>query len=241
MLSRTVGAATALAILLTTAAPSFAGGRRTGECYERYRTEPVYGTVQEKVLISPARHHVEVIPAIYGTEKRRVLISPERVKRRVIPAEYATVREKVQVQAARTVARVVPAVTRTVYRDVKVSDGGYAWEWRWIKGKKVLCKVKTKPVYRQVAETVVVHPERVVHETVPAVWDYQTRHVVVRAERTERYVIPAEYGYEHVRVVVQAARKHVVEIPAEYAWRERTVVVSEGQSGWRRVRSHCSG
>ncbi|MGD9915968.1 MAG: hypothetical protein AB7S80_17965 [Rhizobiaceae bacterium] len=241
MSSRSVSAVTALAVLLATAAPAFAGGRRGSECYEPYRTAPVYSTVQEKVLISPARHHVEVIPAIYGTEKRRVLISPERVKHRVIPAEYATVREKVLVQQARTLKRVVPAVTRTVYRDVMVSEGGYAWEWRWVKGKRVLCKVRMEPVYRKVAETVVVHPQRVVHETVPAVWGYQARTVMVRPESAQRYVIPAEYGYEHVQVVVRAAKKRVVAIPAEYAWRERTVLVSEGQTGWKRMRNHCRG
>jgi hypothetical protein len=237
---KAVSGLTALAVLLSTASPAFAGGYGA-ECYERYRVPATYGTVQEKVLIRPASHHVEIIPAIYGTQKRRVLLVPERVKHRVIPAEYAVVKEKVIIQPERVVARIIPAVTKTVYREVKVSHGGYAWEWRIIKGKKVLCKVKTPPVYRTISETIVIHPKRVVHEAIPAVWGYEKRHVLVRPERTETYVIPAEYGYDTVQVVLQPKQKRVIALPAEYAWRERTVVVSEGHSGWKRFRPHCKG
>jgi len=236
---KAVSGLTALAVFLSAASPAFAGGY--GECYERYRTPPTYGSVQERVLIRPASQRVEIIPAIYGTRKERVLIVPERVKHRVIPAEYAIVKEKVIIQPERVVARIIPSVTKTIYRDVKVSHGGYAWEWRIIKGKKVLCKVRTAPVYRQVAETVVIHPKRVVREVIPAVWGYEKRHVLVRPERTERFVIPAEYGYETVQVVIQPKQKRVIALPAEYAWRERTVVVSEGHSGWKRYRPRCKG
>jgi hypothetical protein len=237
---KAVSGLTALAVLLSAASPALAGGYG-GECYERVHVPPTYGTVQERVLIRPASHRVEIIPAIYGTEKRRVLIAPERIKHHVIPAEYGVVKERVIIQPERVVARIIPAVTKTIYRDVMVSGGGYAWEWRIIKGKKVLCKVKTAPVYRQVAETVVVYSKRVVHETIPAVWGYEKRHVLVRPERTERYVLEAEYGYETVQVMIQPKQKRVIALPAEYAWRERTVLVSEGHSGWKRFRPHCKG
>ncbi len=72
---KAVSALTAVAVFLSAASPALAGGYG-GECYERYHSPPTYGSVQERVLIRPASHRVEIIPAIYGTSKRRVLISP---------------------------------------------------------------------------------------------------------------------------------------------------------------------
>jgi regulator of extracellular matrix RemA (YlzA/DUF370 family) len=193
---RILSAATAGIVLLTTVSQVAAGGKPV-ECYQQYHHPPVYDTVYEQVLIRAASHRVEVIPAIYGTRKRHVLITPERVG-----------------------YRTVPAVHDTVYRTVKVSDGGYSWEWRIINGKKVLCKIKHKAQHQRVAET-----------------------VVVRAAYKERYVIPAEYGYETERVIVQAEQRRVIDIPAAYGTRARQVLVSEGSSGWQRVKisRYCKG
>ena len=150
----------ALIVLASSTVQTVAGGYAR-ECYRQVHAAPVYETVYEKVLVEPGRKHVEVIPAVYGTERRRVLVRAAETRWRIVPAEYATVKEKVLVEPARTVERVIPAVTKTVHRKVKVHDGGYAWEWRWIKGEKVLCKVKRHAVYKTVAETVVVRDQRV--------------------------------------------------------------------------------
>jgi hypothetical protein len=189
-----VCAAVASSFLLAAASPTTAGGKPV-ECYERYQTAPIYDTVYENVMVHPATERVEYVPPIYGTRKRPVLVAPERVSYEIIPA-----------------------VVRTQYRTVQVSDGGYSWEWRWINGRKVLCKVKHKPRYRQVAETVVVQPE------------YK-----------RRVVIPAEYGYEVEQVVIQPEQRRVVVVPASYQTVARQVLVSEGEAGWRRVkiRRHC--
>lgn len=195
MVGRSVFSAVAAgSVLLAAVSPTTAGGKPV-ECYEQYRTAPVYDTVYENVMVSPATQRVEYTPAIYGTRKRAVLVSPERIS-----------------------YEVVPAVVQTQYRTVKVAEGGYGWEWRWIDGRKVLCKVKYKPRYEQVAEQVVVQPE------------YK-----------RRVVIPAEYGYEVERVVVQPEYKRVVDVPATYQTVARQVLVSEGETGWRRVkiRRHC--
>jgi hypothetical protein len=183
------------------------------------------------------------VPAIYGTRQVRRLISPERVDYRIIPAEYRTVREKVLLYAETTVARTIPAVTRTEYRRVKIAAGGYAWEYRTIHGKRVLCKVKRKAVYDTVGETVVIRPARVVHERVPAQWGFEERQVEVVAERREAVVIPAEYGYSTEQVLIQPEQRQVIDIPAEYQVVDRDVLVSPGSSGWRRVAiaRHCGG
>ncbi|MEQ1954768.1 hypothetical protein [Mesorhizobium sp. CN2-181] len=180
--------------MLATVSDSFAGGKAV-ECYEPYRTAPVYDTVYENVQVNPASQYVEAIPPIYGTRKRSVLMRPEQVT-----------------------YEVVPAVVQTRYRTVKIAGGGYSWEWRWINGRKVLCKVKNKARYQQVAETVVVQPE------------YQ-----------RRIVIPAVYSYEIEQVIIQPGGSRVVNMPATYQTVARQVLVSEGTTGWKRVkiRRHC--
>ena len=230
----------ALIVLASSTVQTVAGGYAR-ECYRQVHAAPVYETVYEKVLVEPGRKHVEVIPAVYGTERRRVLVRAAETRWRIVPAEYATVKEKVLVEPARTVERIIPAVTKTVHRKVKVHDGGYAWEWRWIKGEKVLCKVKRHAVYKTVAETVVVRDQRVTYETIPARYGYEHRRVQVRAESRERVVVPAEYDYVTERVLIEPARKTVHRSEPRYEVVAKRVLVREGRTGWERVRRHCRG
>lgn len=232
-------AVSALAVL-GTVSETAAGGRAVA-CYEPYRTAPVYDTVYENVEVNPGYSRVEVTPAIYGTRSRTVVVREEQVGYRTIPAEYAYQRERVEIYPATRVARTIPAEVRTRYRTVKVSDGGYDWEWRWIDGRKVLCKIKRKARYERVAETVVVREARTVYETVPAEYGYRSRKVMISPERTERYVIPARYATVEEQVVVQPEQRRLVEVPPSYRRVARKVLVQEGSKGWRRVhlRRHC--
>lgn len=232
-------AVSALAVL-GTASETAAGGRAVA-CYEPYRTAPVYDTVYENVEVNPGYSRVEVTPAIYGTRSRTMAVREESVGYRTIPAEYAYQREQVEIYPATRVARTIPAEVRTRYRTVKVTDGGYDWEWRWINGRKVLCKIKRKARYERVAETVVVREARTVYETVPAEYGYRKRKVMVSPERTERYVIPAKYATVEEQVVVQPEQRRLVEVPPSYQRVARKVLVQEGSEGWRRVhiRRHC--
>jgi hypothetical protein len=218
---------------------AFAGGRPV-ECYRKTHRPAVYDTVYEDVQVHGAYVRTEVTPALYGTRKVRRLVSPERVSYRVIPAEYEIVREKVLLYPARKVARTIPAVVDTVHRKVKV-DGGYAWEYRSIKGKMVLCKVKRKATWRRVAETVVVRPARTVYETAPAEYGYRERTVLVREAREEAVIVPAVYDYELERVVIQPEIVRPIEVPASYQTIAREVLVREGSSSWERVAipRHC--
>ncbi|MBX3580055.1 MAG: hypothetical protein KF723_22865 [Rhizobiaceae bacterium] len=240
MVLKPVSLATATVLLLSTVSQTVAGGKAV-ECYERYTTPAVYETVHEQVLLRAATSRVEVTAAIYGTRKVRVVVTPERVTYRHVPARYGYVEEKVVVEPARTVKRTIPAVVKTVHSKVKVSDGGYYWEWRVIKGKKVLCKVKAKAQYKTVTETVVVEPARVVKETLPATYGYQKRKVIVSEGYDEKVVVPAEYGYVQEKVLIEPERRRLVETPAVYETRARQVKVSDGTSGWQRVEipRHC--
>lgn len=228
--------------VLASAAPTAAGGYPV-ECYQPYRTAPVYETVRENVQVNPGYTRVEQTAPIYGTQRRTVMASPESVGYRTIPAEYGYIRERVLVSPARTKKRLVPGVTETRYRTVKVSDGGYSWEWRVVNGKRVLCKIKHKARYERVAETVTVSPARYVHEWAPAEYGFAKRQVVVTPERTERYVIPARYETVTEQVLIRPGQSREIHVPPSYQTVTRQVLVDEGRSGWKkvRIRNHCSG
>ncbi|MGX5831407.1 hypothetical protein [Mesorhizobium sp. 43Arga] len=180
--------------VLGTISATAAGGRAV-ECYEPVRTPDVYDTVYEDVLVSPPGQQVDYTPPIYGTRERVVMTVPAQVS-----------------------YEIVPAVTRTVYRTVRVDGGGYAWEWRVIHGRKVLCKIWHKERYERVAETVVIEPER-----------------------TRRVVTPAQYDSIAEEVLVQPEQRRIIDVPASYQTVARRVLVREGSSGWRRVHipRHC--
>lgn len=171
-----------------------AGGRAV-ECYEPMHRPALYDTVYEDVMVSPGGQLVDYDPPIYGTLERVEQIAPPRVT-----------------------YEVVPAITRTVYHTVKVDDGGYAWEWRVIHGRRVLCKVWRKARYARVAETVEIEPAR-----------------------TRRVVLPAEYESVAHEVLVRPERRYITEIAPSYQRVARRVVVQEGSTSWRRVHiaRHC--
>jgi len=242
MFSRSSTVAVAAVTMLATTGQTIAGGY-PASCYEQIHQPPVYQTVYEQVMVSPGGKQVEIVPPIYGTVEREVVVRPASVSWRVIPAEYAWHKEKVLIEPARKVARVIPAVTRTHYRKVLVSEGGWAWEWQVIKGRKVLCKVKRPPIYQTVAETVVVHPEQVVYDVIPAQYGYEKRKVLIAPARKEKVVIPAEYGLVAERVVVRPAEKRIHHTPPVFKTVARQVLVQSAQVGWRPVRlgGHCKG
>lgn len=189
------GSVSLAALALLAGLSETAAGGRALECYEPLRRPALYRTVYENVMVSPGGQLVDYDPPIYGTTQSLEQIAPPRIT-----------------------YEVVPAVTRAVYRTVKVDDGGYAWEWRVIHGRKVLCKVWHKARYARVAETVVVEPERV-----------------------RRVVLPAEYENVAREVLVRPEERRITDIPPSFQTVARRVVVQEGSTGWRRVHipRHC--
>jgi len=183
------------ALAMLAGASEAAAGSRALECYEPLRRPALYDTVYQDVMVSPGGQLVDFDPPIYGTSENLEQIAPPRVT-----------------------YQVVPAITRTVYYTVKVDDGGYAWEWRVIHGRKVLCKVWRKARYSRVAETVVVEPERV-----------------------RRVVLPAEYENVAREVLVRPEQRLITDIPPSYQTVARRVMVREGSTSWRRVHipRHC--
>ncbi len=112
-----------------------------GECYHEAILPPVYGTVSERVLLSPPRTYDVVTPATYRTETETVEIAPARREwqvtrdawgRRVgcwvdLPARYGVRQRTVMVSAASS----VPVTQLPVYgsreRTVLVEPARRAW------------------------------------------------------------------------------------------------------------------
>ncbi|MDG4898325.1 hypothetical protein P9272_32855 [Mesorhizobium sp. WSM4976] len=187
-------ASLAAVAMLASVSGTAAGGRAL-ECYEPIHRPALYDTVYEDVMLSPGGQVVDYDAPIFGTYQSVDQIGPARVT-------YET----------------APAVTRTLYHTVKVDNGGYAWEWRVIHGRKVLCKVWRKARYARVAETVLIQPERV-----------------------RRVVQPAEYEAVAHEVLVRPQQVRIREIPPSYGTVARRVVVRDGSTSWRRVHipRHC--
>ncbi|MBZ9850265.1 hypothetical protein LB565_19965 [Mesorhizobium sp. CA14] len=191
---RKSSASLAAVAMLASVCETAAGGRAL-ECYEPMHRPALYDTVYEDVMVSPGGQVVDYDAPIYGTYQSLDRIAPARVT-------YET----------------VPAVTRTIYHTVKVDDAGYAWEWRLIHGRKVLCKMWRKARYARVAETVVVQPERV-----------------------RRVIQPVEFEAVAHEVLVRPQQVRIRQIPPSYRTVARRVVVREGSTSWRRVHipQHC--
>jgi len=224
--------------ILAMTAQSVAGGYASS-CYERTYRPAQYDTVYEEVMVHPGGRRVEIVPPVYGTQQRRVVTRPGGERWVDLSAQYSYRTEKVLIEPARTVSHVVPAVTKVVHRKVLVSEGGYDWEWRIIHGKKVLCKIRRAPVYKTIAERVVVRPERVVRKTIPARWGYEQRKVLVAPASRESYVIAPEFGYVNEQVQLRPAEKRVHQLPPSYRTVAKKVKVREAEAGWAPVPQYC--
>lgn len=183
----------ALAALATLAlvGETAAGGRAVA-CYEEVVRPATYRTIEETVLVRPARSYMVVHPAVHAVRHRLVEIEPERVEERI-----------------------VPAVVKTVHRKIKVKPAGTVWEYRHVKGKRILCEVERPAVVKTIAETIVVKPERI-----------------------KRVVIAARYEKIAETVVIKPERHQTVTEPAEYAVVRKRVLVDEGGTAWRKVKLH---
>jgi hypothetical protein len=153
---------------------------RGKQCFTLVETGPVYGTVQEEVLVAPARRVKRHLPAVIDEVSEAVVVQPERRVARHVPAEYGTVHERVMTDA-----------------------GGKRWvESVNAHGQVTGCWVHVKPRYATIARTVVVRPASVAYETLPAIVQHRTRRVVIEPSRTVYDHVPAQYQTRSREVLV---------------------------------------
>jgi hypothetical protein len=97
-------------------------------------------------------------------------------------------------------------------------------------------KVVSPPAYGTVAERVLVQPERVVTQTLPASFKTVHETVVVREAQRLTRVIPAEYTTVQETVTVRPAQTIARPIPAQHATVHEKVMTSPGGKVWKVTR-----
>lgn len=233
-----LASATLAAAAAMTTLPALAGGcaRDQAECYEKVKAPDVYATVARPVVVEPARTEVVTRPALVMDRLEKVEVKPAHTAVVHAPPVYGTIHRTVEVAPARAHVAWTPAVYATRHREVVVSPGRVRWERKVdASGRETLCKVKSPPVTRTVAEKVLVAPPRKSVHITPAVYRDEQRTVVMREAQTHAVHHPAVYAWQRRPVVVAPATRHVVTHPPVVALRHETRLVQRGGTYWRPV------
>lgn len=104
----------------------------SSDVYEYVQTPPVYGTVEERVLVKPEQRRTEVVPAVTKTVKKTVLKTPSTESIEVVPAVTRRETKTVIVTPGRTETVTVPAVYKEELR-VRAVQGEGVW-------RRVVCQ-----------------------------------------------------------------------------------------------------
>lgn len=146
------------------------GGGKYMTCYKKVVTPPVYRTVAERVMVTPASCTQLQTPPVYGTVAQRVVVQPSYQIARTRPAVYGRVQVTRQVRPART-----------------------RWVRRGCRGADYKCAVTTPAKYRSRSKRVMVQPAQNWVETRPAVTGVVHQRVVLRAGTVRQVCQPAVY------------------------------------------------
>ncbi|MDP4024399.1 hypothetical protein Q8W71_17375 [Methylobacterium sp. NEAU 140] len=126
---------------LLLAAPAQAGGCYGPSCYRYVATPPVYGTVQENVLVRPPRTVYRTVPPVYDTVSEQVMVSPGgRVWQTsrgpggelvgcwvTTPPRFALRSRTVLVRPAQSIPETIPPEYATVSKRVLVAPARAGW------------------------------------------------------------------------------------------------------------------
>lgn len=104
----------------------------SADVYEYTQSQPVYGTVEERVLVKPEERRTEVIPAVTQTVTKRVVKTPATTRWEVIPAVTKREAKTVIVTPERTETTTVPPVYKEEVR-VRSVAGEAVW-------RRVVCQ-----------------------------------------------------------------------------------------------------
>lgn len=97
-------------------------------------------------------------------------------------------------------------------------------------------KVKYDAEYKDSYSKVIVEPEKVRTEIIPAKYGYKNQEVVVK-EASERYVqVPATYKTVQETITIEPERTEIVNIPAKYKTVQEQVMVKPARKVWKKGR-----
>lgn len=213
---------------------------KSGQCFARVYTPPVYTAGTEKVLKAEGYDVVKIIPAVYGSEEQTVLLQEATEVLDIIPATYETREERVLVSPAITELRRVPAVYGYTEEKLLVKPAHTIWK----KGSgpitkvnestgEIMCLVEVPAEYRTVKTRVLKTPESTKNVVVKdAVYKTVKSRVTAKPARTVAREIPAKYGTVTVKTLVKEASSSSVKVPAVYETVRTSVKASEGVMKW---------
>ena len=213
-----------------------------GECYARIALAAVTQTVEEQIMIEPARQEVRIIPAQFGDVTEEVVVREATTELLTVPATYTTVLEEVVVRpAARRLIPVEP-IYDTVIEEIVVVPERTVWKPGTGPIQKldeatgeILCLVTEPAVTKQVERRVMIQPASTREEIIPAVTEVVEREVVNTPARVEERLIPAETRTVTRRVEVVPAREEIIEIPPVFDTIAREVVIEPARTEWRSI------
>lgn len=215
---------------------------KSGECYARVYTPPVYKTEHEQVLKRAASESVRVIPAKFETGQETILVREVSKRLEIIPATFEWVEEQVMIKPASTMLKQVPATFETVSEEV-LERAAYSY-WKRGTGPKqkinnatgeIMCLIEVPPVYRMVTKQVVKTPASVQEIEVPAVYTTERRQVVKTSPTTREIEIPAQHKTVTVTKLVEPAKEVRNPIAEEQQTISKTVMMEDAKLEWRSI------
>lgn len=99
-----------------------------GQCFARVLTPEVYETITDRVIDTPEKTELRVIPAEWGTDWKQILVKEGYLEYYVVPPTFKTITETVVVKPGYTRIEVVPATYETVSEKVLVREAYTVWK-----------------------------------------------------------------------------------------------------------------
>jgi hypothetical protein len=215
---------------------------KSGECYARVYTPPLYKTEYEQVLKRAASESVSVIPAKFETVEETVLVREAAKRLELIPATYEWVETELMIKPTSTVLKRIPATFESVSEQV-LEKPGYTY---WKKGAgpvqkinnstgEIMCLVEVPPLYRTVTKQVVKTPASVQEIEIPAVYAIERKQVMKTPPTTREIDIPAQFKTVKVTKLVEPAKEVRNPIAEEHQTVAKTVMVEDAKLEWRSI------
>ncbi|MGR9106350.1 MAG: peptidoglycan-binding domain-containing protein [Gammaproteobacteria bacterium] len=168
-------------------------------CFEEFRQNAVYETVEEKIIKKQAGTRIEIIPAVYEWEEKKILVKEASEKIVEVPPVFETVEEKVLKRAAYSTWK----RGRGPIERVDHSTG------------EIMCLVEVPAEYETIKKTIVKTPAATKKVEIPA--EYKT--IKIR-----KLITPAREKVIEIPETYQTVKKKVLKSPAITEWRPENTV-----------------
>lgn len=217
-----------------------------GKCYQRVLVPEVLEYYEDRIIDTPERTEIRVIPAVYGDEVRRTVIREGRTEYITVSATYRTVTETVTIRPASYRIETVAARYETITERVLVREAYAVWKRgvppgarpndpnkiKMGAGGEVLCLVEVPAEYAMVTRQVLREPAREVRIDIPAETRVITSQVIDQPGRVDKREVAAEYGSVTVRVLKSPERTETYTIPATYKTVRKQRLVKASHFEW---------